>query len=243
MDKKFTWKEIEECDKKQDDPFALFIYRKFARLLTYFFANYVRLSPNQITILAFLSAILSVLSLFITPWISAFFMILGFTLDCTDGNIARLTNTKSEFGRLLDIYLDRIGFFAVILAISYYYFVTFNDSTFVFFMFLFFGLGSICDGLRVRYELTVSKDIHAVADENFLIKTFKRIVTFLFPFIDWSGAIFGIGLGLLWTSLVVIILIPDIRYYVSVFVIGLYGLYILFLFRWISDLRGKIIYR
>lgn len=74
-----------------------------------------RISPNQITVLAFLSALTGTALLYFikTPmayiyWV--IFNLIWFLLDALDGMHARLSNQSSEYGAFLDHALDNIYF-------------------------------------------------------------------------------------------------------------------------------------
>ncbi len=96
-------------------------YNDYIYRLTYFLLTPLaptiskKISPNQITIVAFMSAMLGTALLFFvkTPmayidWI--IFNLIWFLLDALDGMHARLSNQCSEYGAFLDHALDNIYF-------------------------------------------------------------------------------------------------------------------------------------
>lgn len=69
-----------------------------------------KIHPNIITIFSFFFALLAGFCFFHNLLVfGAVFYLINFILDCTDGPLARMTSTTSEFGGKLDFYTDRIG--------------------------------------------------------------------------------------------------------------------------------------
>lgn len=88
------------------------------------------LSANSVTVLALLVGILPAVMLFfklstiivvIILWISGY-------LDALDGTIARLTNSSSPFGVIMDIVFDRVVEISLIIVLAY----RFSANPFVF---------------------------------------------------------------------------------------------------------------
>ncbi len=87
----------------------------FARLLTY-----LRVSPNQVTIVGFLVTLASAgLLLSSFPVAAGIVFLAGSALDLVDGTLARLEQRATPFGTFLDSTLDRIGEGAMFAAIAY----------------------------------------------------------------------------------------------------------------------------
>lgn len=102
-------------------------YQDFVYRLTYYLLGKVAhlvprsISPNSITLAAFVSSILGcLLLLFVQSPVAylywAIFNFLWYILDALDGIHARLTKQSSEFGAFLDHFLDSI-FFVVMFAV------------------------------------------------------------------------------------------------------------------------------
>lgn len=82
-----------------------------------------RVTPNQITLVAFAVAALSAMLLVVLPGhagiaIAILVFELSYVLDCADGMLARLRGTQSIQGHLLDFLMDEIKAFAVLAAAS-----------------------------------------------------------------------------------------------------------------------------
>lgn len=80
-----------------------------------------RVTPNQITFLSLLVALLADAALLGCPgWVglasAALLLYLSFVLDCTDGQLARVTGQSSTVGSYLDFLMDEIKAVALIAA-------------------------------------------------------------------------------------------------------------------------------
>lgn len=68
---------------------------------------YLNIKPNMITILTMPFAFFAGLAFFYNYlWLGASLYFISFILDCSDGVVARLTNTTSRYGERLDYYTD-----------------------------------------------------------------------------------------------------------------------------------------
>jgi phosphatidylglycerophosphate synthase len=78
------------------------------------------LSPNQISVIAFLSGLLSAAAVFKSNMtVGIIFWILNRILDGLDGTVARVTGKMSDFGGYLDIMLDLILYILIPIAFVY----------------------------------------------------------------------------------------------------------------------------
>ncbi len=78
------------------------------------------ISPNFITILAFIIGLLSAVALFYSSLLSALLILVSQILDCVDGDLARISGKISAKGAYLDRLFDRFVDFALIFAITAY---------------------------------------------------------------------------------------------------------------------------
>ena len=79
-----------------------------------------KVNPCIITILTIPFAILAGFCFFKNLLIyGAIFYLISWILDCTDGSLARMTNTKSDFGSRLDNYSDRANNFIMYFGLWY----------------------------------------------------------------------------------------------------------------------------
>jgi len=110
---KYKYKAILQADKNKDGFFALTIYRKVSRRLAYFFVNCLKVyNPNFITLLSLVVGITFLVCAISNyqPVTKLFFLSLlycvYFSIDCTDGIVARVVGNTSEFGKKLDAFVD-----------------------------------------------------------------------------------------------------------------------------------------
>ena len=104
---------------KKCSPWTVKIFRiisiPFARLL-----SKTNIHPNVITLLTIPFACTAAFFFFKNMLVyGAFFFFISFLLDCTDGDLARFTNKKSDFGGKLDRYTDKINNFAMYFGLWY----------------------------------------------------------------------------------------------------------------------------
>lgn len=114
-------------------------YNDYLYRLTYYLISYIipfvpkGISPNQITCMAFLSAMIGNVLLLTTHTRDAYlywaiFNFLWFILDAMDGMHARYSNQTSEYGAFLDHSLDVIYFLFMLTAFA----IKFNLSSFLY---------------------------------------------------------------------------------------------------------------
>ncbi|WP_235599924.1 CDP-alcohol phosphatidyltransferase family protein [Alkalihalobacillus trypoxylicola] len=100
-----------------------FINRYYAHLVDPFFTKLVydlRFSPNMVTLIsASMGIFAGVFFAFEYFIIGAFLVQLHHLFDGADGNLARLTNRCSNFGAMLDKYLDRVVRLVLLSSVLY----------------------------------------------------------------------------------------------------------------------------
>ncbi|WP_240511935.1 CDP-alcohol phosphatidyltransferase family protein [Paludifilum halophilum] len=101
----------EKTYKKRDSWWTVILVDPLASRLVVPVANHTRVTPNQISLFAFLLGIASAIFFYRGDTLSlvtaALLYHFSFVLDCMDGKIARLKGTGSVFGMWLDYMLDR----------------------------------------------------------------------------------------------------------------------------------------
>lgn len=83
----------------------------------------LQLSPLQVTIIAFVIGLLASAIMLITKMILLPVLLLWLSglLDAVDGNMARVSNQKTDIGGFCDIVFDRIVELSIILSLAYIY--------------------------------------------------------------------------------------------------------------------------
>jgi len=79
-----------------------------------------QISPNSVTIVAFILGIASAFAVFYNIILSVVLIFTSQILDCVDGDLARISGKVSAKGAYLDRLFDRFVDFALIFAISAY---------------------------------------------------------------------------------------------------------------------------
>ncbi len=103
---------------------AVFFVVPVARRLIWFLVNYTKLTANSVTCISICFRFTAiVLFLFADNYLACFAgalsVYLAYTLDYSDGAVARLKNMSSEFGRYLDHVSDLIGDVLILCALAY----------------------------------------------------------------------------------------------------------------------------
>lgn len=96
--------------------------RKVSAPLTRLFLR-LGLSPNSITVLSLLIGLLAAATFALGNYaagiIGGLLLQLSAIVDCCDGEVARLTHSKSEFGEQLDLVADNIVHIAVFVGVAW----------------------------------------------------------------------------------------------------------------------------
>ncbi|GAX86854.1 conserved hypothetical protein [Lebetimonas natsushimae] len=146
-----------------------------AKYITYFVANKTNITPNQITFISFIVAILAGEAFFKGYFIlGAILYQLSFIFDIVDGALARVTNQSSKFGAFFDVFTDWIKapllFVIIFLKTNHYY-------SLIFLLLLLFWLclaNKYNDMLFYKGTKSISKNIaeKSFSEMNFIEKYF-----------------------------------------------------------------------
>jgi phosphatidylglycerophosphate synthase len=108
---KYSMKEIRDSYKHKDAWWTVYLVDPFASRLMLPIANYTRITPNQLTLSAFVVGLIAAFQFYQGTYFSlvagAVLYHISFTLDCMDGKLSRLKGTGSIFGAWMDYILDR----------------------------------------------------------------------------------------------------------------------------------------
>ncbi|MBU0732209.1 CDP-alcohol phosphatidyltransferase family protein [Patescibacteria group bacterium] len=116
--------DVKAYQKPHDSIFSTLFTRRLSRLFTFWLMKLdPRVTPNQVSMLSFMITILAAV-FFMMPyyWWRLFGVVLlqvGFALDCSDGEIARIKNMSSKFGAWFDSISDRIKEMLMFAAMTY----------------------------------------------------------------------------------------------------------------------------
>lgn len=79
-----------------------------------------QISPNLVTILAFIVGLTSAITIFYNIVLSVVLIFISQILDCVDGDLARISGKTSARGAYLDRLFDRFVDFALVFSITAY---------------------------------------------------------------------------------------------------------------------------
>ena len=121
---RFTLAEVRSRTYKARDAWwTVFLVDPLAGRLVVVTANHTRITPNQITWVAFLLGLGSAACFLMADWTwlvaGAALYHLSFVLDCVDGKIARLKGTGTVLGGWLDYVFDRIRVLTCAVALMW----------------------------------------------------------------------------------------------------------------------------
>jgi phosphatidylglycerophosphate synthase len=104
-----TEKELKECSIESEKNVGYLLHRKISIRITKYLAR-TNVTPNQITFISFLIALAAIpffaLGGYIHVVIGAVLINFAYTMDCVDGEIAKLKNMRSRFGATFDFVTD-----------------------------------------------------------------------------------------------------------------------------------------
>jgi len=167
--------------------FNVFIFRKISIIISWILA-YLNVNPNIVTTISFLSCIAGGVLLFIDfdsyKIISIIFITLGFILDMSDGEVAKLTNKQSNLGGFYDSFFDRIIDIALPLLFGMGFFLSLDrkDLLLLFFMICYVTIRSSIFYLDyTNLKLGLSESIESIRKIGVL--KFRSIT----KFIKWDG--------------------------------------------------------
>ncbi len=121
MNSRYSFEEVKDSAKLIDAWWTVKVIDPVALRLTYLFANYTRLTPNQISLVALILGLASAYFFLKGDYthlvLGAIVMELSFVFDCVDGKIARLKKAGTKFGAYWDFIQDRLVQFAALFAL------------------------------------------------------------------------------------------------------------------------------
>ena len=195
---KYTWENIMKTTKQKDGVIAIYLNRKIARHIAYYLANHTNVTPNQVTFMVFFVSIIASL-LFLTG--QRLYLIVGgllaqlsFTLDCTDGELARLKNMNSGSGVFFDPVIDRISVTLLIFTLSLGSFLQSKNYIYLIYSSIVISLFYINEITQVWLEKAFGRSIREIynSELSFFSNLLKKIR------IDPNKVIIGYGADLIW---------------------------------------------
>lgn len=107
--------------KEENYPYRVYFVSKISPYFTYLFYR-MSCSPNQVSLLSF-CCVWVAFFFFMSPnignWLIAYiFLQLYIIIDCSDGELARVTQAESEFGKFLDDFIHPISNALVIIGVG-----------------------------------------------------------------------------------------------------------------------------
>lgn len=148
MPGRFTKADVRGTLKTRDSWWTVFLVDPLAAPLVRLVANRTNITPNQLSLVAFLLGLGSAAA-FLTGdrWLLALGGVLfhlAFVVDCVDGKVARLKGTGTTWGKWLDFVVDRVRIFLCMITLVVGQYLHTGEV-----LYLLLGLGAIAvEGFR-----------------------------------------------------------------------------------------------
>ena len=142
--------------KDTDDPFESAVYGPPAMILARFFIR-IGWSANAVTLLSLFFGVAG--SFFFYPQNTALNLVgillelFAVILDCSDGQVARISNSSSQLGRFLDGFVDTANFFSVYIALAFRMMnetIPFTDQKWGFYIWIVLTITGLCHAEQAR---------------------------------------------------------------------------------------------
>jgi len=154
-----TLREVEKALQRKSWWAMLFVL-PFARRLSLFIINRTNITPNAITLGAFIFVPLAALGYghgsYYGLIFGAVFFEINYLFDCVDGTVARVNKLGSPLGAYLDPMLDRWRIVILTLAVAYGQYKTSRDLQVVYLLFLYLGMNNLILFTRSAQEKALS---------------------------------------------------------------------------------------
>lgn len=156
---------------KDDEWWSSFVTSPLAVALNYFVVDIEWLTPNRITLLSFITAIISVIFILVGGTasfiIAALLIHLSHVLDCMDGQMARYRKTTSAVGGFYDKLTDQIQVMLWFGAVGYAAYAESSDILPVFLAFsgvAFYSLRGYAKYAEFHSQITQDSDFLSQAN-------------------------------------------------------------------------------
>ncbi|MCX7641569.1 MAG: CDP-alcohol phosphatidyltransferase family protein [Elusimicrobiales bacterium] len=165
-------------DIRIEDFFDIYFYHPIGFKFALFFRN-INLSPNFVSVISMFVGILGGFLIYMDYFLfGSIFIVLSSIFDSTDGQLARMKNISSYYGRIIDGICGYVVFISVYIAIYLKFKHIYGELNYLLLMFIA-GVSnimhsSVYDFYRTSF-LAVKKN-----DYLFLSKLYKNKISFLY---------------------------------------------------------------
>jgi len=153
--------------------FDRYLFRPISHFFLPLIFNVFRLSPNKLSIISLISALISSILFFNQmPYLGVFFLILWAIIDCADGSLARILfskyKIKSNLGEFFDAYAGYFVASTIWLNIGNYLFIKNDNINFLYIGIFssFLAIYSRCSYLKLNLVLLKDKNLSEYEDNS-----------------------------------------------------------------------------
>ncbi|MRR06919.1 MAG: CDP-alcohol phosphatidyltransferase family protein [Deltaproteobacteria bacterium] len=140
---------------------AIIFILPLARRLSLFFINRTNITPNAITLFAFLfvpiAAFFYLTGTYAGLVLGALFFEINYLFDCMDGTVARVKGMSSPVGGYLDAMLDRVRILLLCLALGYGQWRSGGSVVLLFWLMFYLGVNNLIIITRGYQERALAK--------------------------------------------------------------------------------------
>jgi hypothetical protein len=153
---KYKYSDIKNSFHSQEPWINVFLLKYLTVPLVYLMVNFTNITPNFISIISLIFGISSAFFYFTGDlFFGCLLYFIAYIFDATDGKVARIKGNGTAYGFWVDTFIDRFNLVIISSAISYNFFVTYNDFHFLLLNSIFLGLAFI--GWESRYNIDFYK--------------------------------------------------------------------------------------
>ena len=158
-----------------EEPWVNVLFLKYITFpLVFLMVNFTRITPNIISFISFVFGLTSAFLYFNGEiLIAGLSYFVSYIFDATDGKVARIKKIGKIYGAWVDTFIDRCNLVLISTAISYHFFMTYNDIIFVILNTIFLGIAFI--GWESRYNIDIYKLRHKIyGDDNLNLSKYEK---------------------------------------------------------------------
>jgi len=153
---KYKYSDVKNSFHSQEPWINVLLLKHITLPLVYLMVNFTNITPNIISIISLLFGVASAFFYFSGDlFIASLLYFVAYIFDATDGKVARIKGNESIYGSWVDTFIDRFNLVIISTAISYNFFVMYDNIGFLLLNSIFLGLAFI--GWESRYNIDFYK--------------------------------------------------------------------------------------
>lgn len=153
---RYKYSDIKNSFHPQEPWINVLLLKYLTVPIVYCMVNFTNITPNIISVISLLLGMMSAFFYFTgNLFFGCLLYFISYILDATDGKVARIKGNGTIYGSWVDTFIDRFNLVIISSAISYNFFVLFDNIYFLVLNSIFLGLAFI--GWESRYNIDYFK--------------------------------------------------------------------------------------